>query len=146
MTEDSIRQLLATFYSPDFGLQNAIDLVGPVADRSRKGFCVLAPQDSSITYSHLELLDGPPPGEPFFSGWVLRFRDPVPIDLAPLESRYGRPREMPRLHPDQPVPLQFLVPAGAGFEGAFILNVEQQAPASQRLLSQLVLQRYPRNR
>lgn len=140
MTPMSILQLLDIFYTRSYGVQQAIDWVGPVKDRSRPNFWVLDPKDPSIEFAQLELVPGAKPDQPFLCGLSLELAKPMKMDLAPLEKRYGPPRAMPRLKPHDPVPMQFAV--RGDYEGTLILGV-LQGEGTRRWVASVLFRRYP---
>lgn len=107
------------FLSKAYGRAEVEMEFGVVQSDTNPNLLQLAPKDAR--FSHIELVMAEVGGQQQPGALHIELRDPVTINLQQVIQRHGQPREVPRLHPTQPVTYAFEV-RGKDFAGQLMLG------------------------
>jgi hypothetical protein len=138
-TAQTIVAMTLRFLDPGFDRADAEVMLGPVVSGQSPGTLVLKARDASIERASLEIIHIA--GREFLSMIYLKYSSPVAIDIGSLVDRFGPPRVLPRLKPNQPIPHAFDVPT-QHFTGGLLLGIDPDG-GSVRGIRTIRLHRLP---
>lgn len=132
--------LFTDFFTSDFTWHRAYALLGEPADDQRHGYLVILKPTADSNIRSCELENNEDTG--FLEGIRVDFQRPVGVDFAALSERFGPARQVPRLHPQQPVPHQFTM-AGPDYWGYAMFSTRTSKPDGTEPVSGFIVRRFP---